>query len=79
MSSEIDPTVGAPAIGGPPRVKRPWWLLHRLGPIPDVEQKHVSLLGAVALALLFEEYDLAMLTAALPHIAASLHMAETGG
>jgi hypothetical protein len=39
----------------------------------------VSLLGAVALALLFEEYDLAMLTAALPHIAASLHMAETGG
>jgi MFS family permease len=34
-------------------------------------------LGAVALALLFEEYDLAMLTAALPQIAAALEMAET--
>ena len=77
MSFEIDPNVGTPGEGAPPRVKRPWWLLHILGPIPDVEQKHVSLLGAVALALLFEEYDTAMLTAALPQIAASLHMAET--
>lgn len=59
----------------PPR--RPWWLLHILGPIPAVEQRHLSLLGGVALALLFEEYDLAMLTAALPQIATSLGMAET--
>jgi MFS family permease len=57
--------------------KRPWWLPPFLGPIPDVEQRHLSLLGAIALALLFEEYDLAMLTAALPQIAASLDMAET--
>ena len=35
------------------------------------------MLGAVALALLFEEYDLAMLTAALPQIAESLQMAES--
>jgi len=42
-----------------------------------VEQRHLTLLGAIALALLFEEYDLAMLTAALPQIAASLSMAET--
>jgi len=59
------------------RPKRPWWLLHILGPIPDVEERHLSLLGAVALALLFEEYDLAMMTAALPHIAESLQMPET--
>lgn len=45
--------------------------------MPPVEERHLSLLGAVALALLFEEYDLAMLTAALPQIAGSLGMAET--
>jgi putative MFS transporter len=61
----------------PGKLKRPWWLPPFLGPIPDVEQRHLQLLGAVALALLFEEYDLAMLTAALPQIAASLDMAET--
>ncbi|MBW2291407.1 MAG: MFS transporter, partial [Deltaproteobacteria bacterium] len=59
------------------RPKRPWWLLHIFGPIPDVEERHLSLLGAVALALLFEEYDLAMMTAALPQIAESLQMPET--
>ncbi len=59
----------------PPR--RPWWLLPILGPIPAVEERHLSLLGAVSLALLFEEYDLAMLTAALPQISDSLQMAET--
>jgi putative MFS transporter len=57
--------------------KRPWWLLPIFGPIPPLEPKQISLLGAVALALLFEEYDLAMLTAALPQIAESLNMAET--
>lgn len=37
----------------------------------------MDLLGAVALALLFEEYDLAMLTSALKFIAADLGMVET--
>jgi len=60
----------------PTRPRRPWWLPPFLGPIPAVEKKQLDLLGAVALALLFEEYDLAMLTAALPQIAASLDMAE---
>jgi MFS family permease len=58
------------------KLRRPWWLPPFLGPIPPVEQHHLSLLGAVALALLFEEYDLAMLTAALPQIADTLQMAE---
>ena len=57
--------------------RRPWWLPIFLGPIPPVEERHLSLLGAVALALIFEEYDLAMLTAALPQIAESLQMAES--
>ncbi len=59
------------------RSGRPWWLLPIFGPPPDLERRHFDLLGAVALALLFEEYDLAMLTAALPQIAASLGMQET--
>lgn len=59
------------------RPRRPWWLPPFLGPVPAIERKQLDLLGAVALALLFEEYDLAMLTAALPQIAASLGMAES--
>ncbi len=65
------------ATASPEKTRRPWWLLHIYGPVPDVEKRHLDLLGAVALALLFEEYDLAMLTAALPQIAASLSMPET--
>jgi putative MFS transporter len=42
----------------------------------DVGDGHISLLLAVALALLFEEYDLAMLTSALKHIAADLAIEE---
>jgi len=56
--------------------KRPWWLPFFVGPAPPLEKRHFDLLGAVALALLFEEYDLAMLTAALPHISESLAIAE---
>jgi MFS family permease len=48
-----------------------------LGRDPSLETRHYSLLLAVSLALLFEEYDLAMLTAALPQIAASLAMPES--
>ena len=45
--------------------------------MPDgVEDAPLRLLGAVALALLFEEYDQAMVTAALKQIAAELGMAE---
>lgn len=42
----------------------------------EVPDRSLKLLGAVALALLFEEYDLAMLTSALGHIAAELEMPE---
>lgn len=43
----------------------------------DVHDDQVALLLAVSLALLFEEYDLAMLTSALHLIAGDLGMAET--
>jgi MFS family permease len=45
--------------------------------MPDeLTDRHIDLLFAVALALLFEEYDLAMLTSALKYIAADLSMSE---
>ncbi len=50
----------------------PWWIPPVLGGVPDVEPRLVSLLGLVALALFFEQYDNSMLTSALKHIAADL-------
>jgi putative MFS transporter len=70
------PTPDAGPTPEPAGTRRPWWIPHFLGPVPDVGEPHLRLLGAVSLALLFEEYDLAMLTAALPQIAASVGMAE---
>lgn len=59
------------------RGRNPWWIPPFLGRIPgEVEETHLRLLGAVALALLFEEYDLAMLTSALKYIAFDLGMAQ---
>ena len=66
-----------PASHGGARTGRPKWLLPVFGPVPDMERRHFDLLGAVALALLFEEFDLAMLTAALPQIAAAIGMQES--
>jgi len=54
----------------------PWWIPPFLGGVPDVEPRLVSLLGLVALALFFEQYDNSMLTAALKHIAADLQLPE---
>lgn len=57
------------------RRRNPWWIPPFLGRVPaDLEDRHLNLLGAVSLALFFEEYDIAMLTAALKHIAADLGM-----
>lgn len=61
----------------PPRTRQPWWIPPFLGRVPSgVQQTHLSLLGGIALALFFEEYDLAMLTAALPRIAASFDVSD---
>ena len=42
----------------------PWWILPLLGRVPAVPPPKIQLLGVIALALLFENYDQAMLTAA---------------
>src|SRR5690349_7920722 len=57
--------------------RRPWWIPPFLGRVPEgVEAPALRLLSAVSLALLFEEYDQALVTAALKQIAAGLDIAE---
>jgi putative MFS transporter len=59
------------------RRRHPWWIPPFLGRVPEaVDDATLALLGAVALAMLFEEYDNAIVTSALKHIAGDLHMAE---
>lgn len=69
-SPEIAPTPP------PTRTRNPWWIPPILGRVPDLSQPHLSLLGFVSLALLFENYDFSLLTAALPYIARSLALDE---
>jgi len=68
-----DPDVdGAPVSDSgdePRRAKRPWWLPHILGRVPlGLDERHVALVGVVALAAFFENYDQSMLTSALKQI-----------
>jgi putative MFS transporter len=64
--------VSAPAA--PPRPRRPWWLL---GPIPaGIQDGHIRILGFVAFAMLFENYDLGLMGAALPQIRESFGLSD---
>ena len=67
-----------PGTDEPLRAKRPFWLLPFLGRVPlGLEQKHVSLIGVVSLALFFENYDLSMLTAALKQIRETYDLSQS--
>lgn len=55
---------------------RPRGLRRAFAAPEGVEPHHLRLVGAVAIALMFEEYDLAMLTSALSYIAEELGMRE---
>ncbi len=62
MTNDPDPRLA-------PRPRRPWWLPHFLGRVPrGLEDHHVSAVGIVSLAFLFENYDTSMLSAALKQI-----------
>ena len=68
---------GDEGTGVPPvALAHPWWIPSFLGRLPELEPRHLSLLGFVSLALLFENYDFSLLTAALPFIARSLDLPE---
>jgi len=62
----------------PVRAKRPWWLPHFLGRVPmGLDSRYVSLVGLVALAGLFENYDLSVLSAALKQIRESFGLDQS--
>ena len=61
-----------------PALRNPWWIPPFLGGVPNVEPDLISVLGLVALALFFEQYDNSLLTAALKFIAADLGLTEGG-
>lgn len=76
-----DPGPEPAADAGPERVPNPWWILPILGRVPPgVERSHVRLLGFVALALFFENFDMSLLGAVLKYLAAdfALETAELG-
>ncbi len=54
----------------------PWWIPPFLGRAPALEERLFTVLGLVSLAILFEQYDASMLTAALKHIATDLEIDE---
>jgi len=64
----------APAPGG--RRRNPWWIPPFLGRVPELPPATLRLLGVISLALLFENFDQATLTAALKQIAASFDVPE---
>ena len=66
------------ASGAPPPTGNPWWIPPvPFGRVPaTVPPEHLRLLGAVALASLFENFDQAMLTQAIKQIAADFSIAE---
>jgi len=73
-----DATGAAGATPGDELVrKNPWWIPKPLGKMPDLPPSQVRMLGIVALALLFENFDQATLTAALKPIADTFGLAES--
>jgi MFS family permease len=59
----------------PNRIPNPWWIPRFLGPIPEgIQERHLHVLGFVAFAMLFENYDLGLIGAALPQIAADFQL-----
>lgn len=52
-----------------PRARNPWWIPPFLGSVPsEITPQQLRLLGFIALALLFENYDLSMLGSAIKYI-----------
>lgn len=72
MAEAFPPASAAP----PPQRRNPWWIPPFLGRVPrGLDASHVSLLGLIAGALFFEQYDLSLINAAIGRIARSLDIA----
>lgn len=69
-------TPGAAPLSDRGQNENPWWIPPFLGRVPQVEERLLTLLGLVSLAIFFEQYDASMLTAALKHLALDLEISE---
>jgi MFS family permease len=60
--------------------RNPWWIPPFLGGVPPIDPQMLRLLGMVTLGMLFEQYDLSLLSAAIKHINEDLNieLAESG-
>lgn len=59
-------------------VRQPWWIPPFLGRVPaEVTQHQLGTLGVIALALLFEHYDISMLGNAAPYIRESFGIPQS--
>jgi MFS family permease len=59
------------------RLPNPWWIPPFLGTVPlGIEPRHLSLLGPVALAMFFENYDMSLLTSVLKFLAEDFALDE---
>jgi MFS family permease len=64
----------------PRRPRNPWWIPPFLGRVPaEISPDQLRLLGVVALALFFENYDLSMLGSALKFIREDFGLAQSEG
>ena len=60
------------------RVRNPWWIPPFLGTVPvGVEQRHLRILGFVALAMFFENYDMSLLTSVLKFLGEDFNLNES--
>jgi putative MFS transporter len=58
-------------------LRNPWWIPPFLGRVPEqIEPKQIRLLGFVALALFFENYDVSLLGALLKYLAEDFALAK---
>jgi MFS family permease len=59
------------------RLPNPWWIPPFLGTVPiGIEPRHLGLLGPVALAMFFENYDMSLLTSVLKFLAEDFALDE---
>jgi MFS family permease len=77
------PEAGAAVVASAPAAPvapTPWWLVPFLGRSARLEPAALRVLGLVAIGMFFENYDIGLVNAALPQIAADLGIAtgDTG-
>ncbi len=79
MSSESPDPQGLASAATPAAPGRqPWWIPRFLGRVPaEVEERQIALLGAIALALIFEYYDVSMLGNAAKQIRLSFDLPQS--